>query len=618
MLSEAWRAGKSYELATLISDIQKPPVSKVGVMDIETFYPAADRFTLAMRINNLLAAPGFDVWLKGEPLSLDRLLYGEGGKPRLAVISIAHLSDAERMFFVSLLLNETVSWVRSKSGTSSLRAMLYMDEVAGYLPPVAAPPSKKPMLTLLKQARAFGFGVVLATQNPVDLDYKALSNIGTWFLGRLQTERDKARVLDGLEGASASSGEGFDRATMDKLLSALRTRVFLLHNVHEKAPMLFETRWALSYLAGPLDREQVRGLARRQASAPVAGRTVEEGSGPSDAAPPSSAVGAATAPAGAPPSAPSATSTGARPVLNPQIREVFVAPSRAGEVASYRPLLIGVGIVGFSDRASGAEESIGKTVVADFDEPGGVAWEKGTEAAIGDAGLESNPRSGARFLDLPGPASDPRRYAGWEKDFADFLYRGERLRLLTCPAFKETSRPEESERDFRVRMSQLLREQRDAGKEKLKEKYEERFRKLDAQIARATERAAREKAEASTRTVETAVSVGASVLGALFGRRLLSTTNISRAGYAARSVTRAAKEREDMARAESSLAQLQQSRADLEGELQNELAALAGPVDPQAVELETKEIKPRRSDVRVKLVALAWMPLDGSGRTLSS
>ncbi len=161
-------------------------------MDLETFFPATERFELAMQLNNLFASPGFSAWMEGEPLDVERLLYTAEGKPRMSIVSIAHLSDSERMFFVTLLLNEVVAWMRTQSGTSSLRAILYMDEVFGYFPPTANPPSKKPMLTLLKQARAFGLGVVLATQNPVDLDYKGLSNAGTWFLGRLQTERDKA------------------------------------------------------------------------------------------------------------------------------------------------------------------------------------------------------------------------------------------------------------------------------------------------------------------------------------------------------------------------------------------------------------------------------------------
>jgi len=198
-------------------------------------------------------------WTEGEPIDLERMLYGPKGKPRVAIFSIAHLGDAERMFFVSLLLLQVVGWMRAQSGTTSLRALLYMDEIFGYLPPVANPPSKAQLLTLLKQARAFGVGIVLATQNPVDLDYKALSNAGTWFIGRLQTARDQQRVLDGLAGASGEAR--FDRKKMGQLLAGLSNRVFLMNNVHEDQPVLFESRWVMSYLRGPLTRDQIRKLS---------------------------------------------------------------------------------------------------------------------------------------------------------------------------------------------------------------------------------------------------------------------------------------------------------------------------------------------------------------------
>ncbi len=248
LLDQAWRKGRDLDIASLIQEIQTPPFQKIGVMDINTFYPKKDRVELSMALNSLLASPSFSGWLEGEPLDIKRLLYTPQGKPRISILSIAHLSDAERMFFVTILLNELLAWVRSQSGTPSLRALFYMDEVFGYFPPVANPPSKTPMLTLLKQARAFGVGMVLATQNPVDLDYKGLSNCGTWFLGRLQTERDKARVLDGLEGASSQAGDQFDRRQMDTILSGLSGRMFLMNNVHEEEPVVFHTRWAMSYL----------------------------------------------------------------------------------------------------------------------------------------------------------------------------------------------------------------------------------------------------------------------------------------------------------------------------------------------------------------------------------
>ena len=259
LISHEWEHGRALDLPTLIERIQNPPFSKVGVLDLETFYPAKDRFAFVMAINNLLAAPSFATWRQGEPLDVAKFLYTPEGKPRLAIFSIAHLGDEERMFFVSLLLNEVVSWTRAQSGTTSLRAIVYMDEIFGYLPPTANPPSKLPLLTLLKQARAFGVGVVLATQNPVDLDYKALSNAGTWFIGRLQTERDKARMLDGLQGATTAQ-KGFDRGAMEAMLAGLGNRIFLMNNVHDDAPIVFETRWVMSYLRGPLTRDQIKTL----------------------------------------------------------------------------------------------------------------------------------------------------------------------------------------------------------------------------------------------------------------------------------------------------------------------------------------------------------------------
>ncbi len=260
LFSTAWSQGKDLDLASLVTQIQKPPVGRIGVMDLDSFYPEKDRQRLALAVNNLIAAPGFSTWLEGVPLDVATLLRTPEGKPRVSIMSIAHLGDAERMFFVSLLLQQVLGWMRTQSGTTSLRAILYMDEIFGYFPPVATPPSKQPLLTLLKQARAFGLGVVLATQNPVDLDYKGLSNAGTWLLGRLQTERDRARVLEGLEGVAAAASATFDRGQIDKLLAGLGNRIFLMNNVHEDGPRLMETRWAMSYLRGPLTRDQIKKL----------------------------------------------------------------------------------------------------------------------------------------------------------------------------------------------------------------------------------------------------------------------------------------------------------------------------------------------------------------------
>ena len=282
-----------------------------------------------MSLNNLLASPGFEAWLEGEPLDIGKLLYTPGGKPRIAVLSIAHLSDSERMFFVTLVLNEMLSWTRRQSGTTSLRAILYMDEIFGYFPPVATPPSKRPLLTLLKQARAFGVGVVLATQNPVDLDYKGLSNAGTWFIGRLQTERDKQRLIEGLEGAASEGNQKFDRAKTEQILASLGKRVFLMNNVHEDAPVAFESRWAFSYLRGPLTRAQIRALMNGRESTPESPKT-----------------GAAAT--SAPKARPAASQ---RMVLPPEISQKFI-PSRSSEGIVYQPVLLASTQIRFVDAKS--------------------------------------------------------------------------------------------------------------------------------------------------------------------------------------------------------------------------------------------------------------------------
>jgi hypothetical protein len=275
LFTAAWTAGQDLDLEALVNQVQKPPMGRIGALDLDKFYPAKDRQELALRINGLIAAPGFAGWLQGEPLDVGAFLRSSTGKPRVSIFSIAHLSDAERMFFVALLLNEINGWVRTQSGTTSLRAILYMDEIFGFFPPVAEPPSKRPMLMLLKQARAFGLGVVLATQNPVDLDYKGLANTGTWFLGRLQTDRDKQRVLEGLEGAAAAQSVSFDRKAMGELLAGLTNRIFLMNDVHEDGPVVLESRWAMSYLRGPLTREQIKTLMKDRRPEPAATPTAQ-------------------------------------------------------------------------------------------------------------------------------------------------------------------------------------------------------------------------------------------------------------------------------------------------------------------------------------------------------
>jgi hypothetical protein len=591
ILDQTWKKEEDLDLASLIQAIQSPPVSKIGVMDVDSFFPSKDRFALAMKLNNLLAAPGFQAWLEGEALDIQSLLYTPAGKPRHAIFSIAHLNDAERMFFVTLLLGQMVGWMRAQSGTTSLRALLYMDEIFGYFPPVSNPPSKLPLMTLLKQARAFGLGVVLATQNPVDLDYKGLANTGTWFIGRLQTERDKARVLEGLEGASSSAGKKFDRGRMEQTLAGLGSRIFLMNNVHEDEPVVFETRWCLSYLRGPLTRTQIKVLMEPHRTEQRGLRTETSRSALSTQ---------------------QSSTLKSRPMLPPDVPQHFV-PRRGskpeGSELVYAPMLLGSSQTRFSDSKSGVDSMQDVTVLAPItDGPVAVDWDKATAAELAVADLEQNPEEGAQFLALPASAGKAKSYADWNKDFGGWLFRTQKVELFKSPSTKEVSKPGESERDFRVRLQQAGRECRDKGAETLRQKYASKIATLQDRIRRAELAKEKQQAESRSSQVQAAISVGASILGAFLGRKTISASNIGRATTAVRSAGRVMKESKDVGVAEENVAALQQQLADLEAQFKSECDVLAAATDPLTEKLDSVSMKPTKANIAVKLVVLAWTP----------
>jgi hypothetical protein len=591
ILNQEWTAGKDLDIAGLIQKVQSPSITKIGVMDLDSFFPADDRFQLAMSLNNLLASPSFASWMEGEALDIPKFLHTENGKPRLAIFSIAHLGDAERMFFVSLLLNQVLGWMRTQSGTTSLRAILYMDEIFGYFPPVANPPSKLPLLTLLKQGRAFGLGVVLATQNPVDLDYKGLANTGTWFIGRLQTERDKARVLEGLEGIASGTGQKFDKQAMEQLLAGLDKRIFLLNNVHDDAPELFETRWALSYLRGPLTRSQIKLLMdplKQTATAPT------------------SVVSAA-----APAPVASAPTKNERALLPPDITQYFIPVRGSGDAnasLTYHPTLLGAAEVRYSDSKS-VDMTQQVTLLATFtDGPVSLDWSTATPLDLPIEDLESEAQAGAQFAEAPADATKAKNYASWRKDLANWLYRNQRLELLESPTLEIVSNPGESERDFRVRLQQLGREQRDDAVEKLRRKYAPKLEQLEERKRRAEQAVAREAEQAKGQKVQTAISFGATLLSSFLGRKRTSLSTLGRATTAVRGVGRSMKESQDVDRAEDNVAAISQKLADLEAEFQSETSALERSFDPQTEQLEKVSLKPTKANIAVKLVTLAWAP----------
>lgn len=591
ILNQEWSNGRNLDIASLIQQIQSPSLKKVGVMDLDSFFPPGDRMELAMALNNLLASPSFASWMEGEPLDVQQLLYNSAGKPRVSIFSIAHLGDAERMFFVSLLLNQVLGWMRTQSGTTSLRAIVYMDEIFGYFPPVANPPSKLPLLTLLKQGRAFGLGVVLATQNPVDLDYKGLANAGTWFIGRLQTERDKARVLEGLEGIAAGTGQRFDRQGMEEILAGLSNRIFLLNNIHDDGPEVFETRWAMSYLRGPLTRTQIKTLMDplKLTTAPQPSTTP------------------LSPPLVAPTSAPPAQQ---RPPLPPDVTQYFipVRSQNADAQLVYQPMLLGAAEIHYS-KSKTVDVTQQATLLAAFsDGPIDLDWDTAQPIDLPVEDLEGEPQAGAQFAEVPPKASKAKSYATWRKDFASWLYRTQRLELLESPALDIASNPGEQERDFRIRLQQIAREQRDQAVDKLRQKYAPKFAQLEERKRRAEQAVARETEQASSQKLQTAISFGATLLSSFMGRKRVSMGTIGRATTAARGVGRTVKESNDIGRAEETVAAVAERLADLEAEFNAEVEALGRAYDPQTEQLDTVSLKPTKANINVDLLTLVWAP----------
>ncbi|GDX82326.1 ATP-binding protein [Deltaproteobacteria bacterium] len=566
ILQEAWASGRSLDLAGLIHAIQKPPFERIGVLDIESFYPSKDRAGLALALNNLLASPGAAAWLEGEPLDIGRLLYTPEGKPRIAIVSIAHLGDAERMFVVSSLLAELVGWMRSQGGTSSLRALCFMDEVFGFFPPTANPPSKGPMLTLLKQARAFGLGMVLATQNPVDLDYKGLSNCGTWFLGRLQTERDKLRVLDGLEGAA--SGGSFDRAAMERTLSGLAPRHFVLHSVYANGPLTFETRWTLSYLRGPITREEIKRLTVKPATTPA---TKPTPSGPG-----------------------SATATLSRPAPA-ELAECFVGAS-----GRYIAHVLIVSRVHYVDAKLKIDAWEDVTLAAPWT-PDGPDW--GAAWPVDRAVVTHDAVAGVAFEPPPAPAMRKGASADLSKRYIAWVYQSRAARLPRSPLTGTIARFGEDPGAFRSRAAQAAREARDVELSVLQAKMAPRIAAQAERVRKAQARLSKEEADAAAANLDTVATWGGAIFGAFFGRG----SAVSKVTQAARTTNRNLGAHDDVSAAQESLSEAVSAQRMLASELEERLRQVGGRYASDTLQFDTVEVRARKADTDVRSVALLWV-----------
>ncbi len=592
ILADSWRRGQNLDLGRIIQLIQTPPLKRIGVLELDSFYSAKDRFNLAMQLNNLLAAPGFNLWLEGAPFDINGLLYSQNGKPKVSIFYISHLSDAQRMFFVSLLLNQIVGWMRTQSGTTSLRSLLYIDEVFGYLPPVANPPSKLPLLTLLKQARAFGLGVVLATQNPVDLDYKAISNAGTWFLGRLQTERDKERVLDGLEGAAVSGQKQFNRKFFDQALSSLGSRIFLMNNVHDDVPTVFETRWAMSYLRGPLTREQIKQLMepiKKQQPFTYTDLSNSSASGISMGASPLNVE----------------LLKGAKPMVPPNVTEYFIPVNKtAGSKTVYNSAIFGAAQIHFLNKKAGIDSIKQKSFLFPVsDDPLPVNWDKATETNLKISDLKRAPEDSASFSEPPSELMKAKNYVSWKNDFANWLSMNQKISLFKSQILGQISKPGESELEFKARLQQTAREKRDADVDKLRAKFASVVSRIDERIRKAEANLEEQKAQANSQKYQFAASIGESILGAFLGSK--SRTAASKA---TRQISRNMKESRDKKNAEANLKALKQSREQLEKEFKADVGSIDAKRDILNEKLETVLIGADKSDIEVQLITLVWVP----------
>ena len=392
------------------------------------------------------------------------------------------------MFFVSLLLNRLSAGCGAARAPTVCAHLLYIDEIFGYMPPVSEPPSKRPLLSLLKQARAFGLGVVLATQNPVDLDYKGLSNAGTWFLGRLQTERDKNRVLDGLEGATAESGESFDRSTVSEILSNVGKRVFLMHNVHDDGPAVFQTRWALSYLAGPMTRNQIRAVMASKGQGQDTDPTTAE-TKPSEAAPRRKS---------------NQQRSSTHPALPAGVDEFFLPISgKPNDDLQYAPQILALTKVHFVDSRRGLAADEELNLLLDLaDDAIDFNWDDAIAFKLDRRDLLQDPVTPCSFAPLPDLMRKSRSLSTCKKALSDHLYRKRRFELFKSPTLKEYSKPGESERDFRIRLTEQARETRDQLVDKLRKKYATRLQTMEDRVSRAEEAVEREESQASEATCD--------------------------------------------------------------------------------------------------------------------
>jgi hypothetical protein len=602
LFERTWQDGKDMDLTTLIQQIQNPPIKKLGALDLDKFYPQEDRFDLAMRLNNLLASPSFQAWVEGEALDIERILWTADGKPRHSVFYLAHLPDSERMFFVTLLLTAVEAWMRAQAGSPSLRALIYFDEVYGFLPPVAVPPSKPPLLRLLKQARAFGLGLLLTTQNPVDLDYKALSNTGTWFIGKLQTEQDKQRLLDGLETVEGGD-QGLPIKTIDKYISALDKRVFLLNNVHERAPVIFHTRWAMAYLKGPITRTQLPELNRKFGALGPATHKVQAES--------------------------STEATGGKawedsietpPAVPGELGQFFLPNDltvssglKAAQLDAegvdvlgliYKPSLLVQTVVRYIDRKTDLDETQKvAAIVEELDKQAFVRWDDWRTEPVDSSAFDRKSAPEARFMMLEGAFDDAKTLRGLESDFSDYVYNEAGLQLLANEELDLVAEPGTSREQFEAECERKASEAREQEIEDLREGYEKKIDKIRDRITKEERELAEDQSELSSRKMEELATHAENILGLFTGSR--SRRRVSSSLTKRRMTTKA---KADVEESLDVIDDLKQELVELEDELRGEIEEIEDRWDEISGKIDKTVINPYKKNIRVELFGIAWTP----------
>ncbi len=613
-----WSRGQSFDLSDLIMQTQSPPFDRLGAFPIDRLFPENERFALAMKLNNFLASPSFQTWMQGKSLDIQEMLYTNEGKPRHSIFYISHLSENERMFFVTLLFGAVESWMRRQSGTSGLRAILYFDEILGYLPPVANPPSRPIILRMLKQARAFGVGLILATQNPVDMDYKALSNAGTWMIGRLQTDQDKERLMDGLQSASGN----IDRAEANKLLSNLGKRVFLLHNVNDKGLKLFGTRFAMNYLAGPMTRTQIPALNK------LAG--VNNGAASSTSNQRSAANEPKTQPVKSQASASEQIST--QPVLKPVLPSgiidyhlpnnltlqnaakaanlTFTSDAKISAI-EYHPRLFAQAEVRYVDRKYNLQTLQKKTVLVDDQTGRMIRWEDHLINPIDARLLEHASLPDTGYQQLPVWMVDPKTLKIQQSDFEDWIYRTDNLTIRACEGLKIYAGPEVSEEEFNAQIKASIKTELDMEIEKVKTSFEKKITALEQKLDKEERDVDTAESMLNQRRLEEAGTHG-EVLLAMFSKRKKSiSSSLTKRRLTSQAKAKLEKEKEDVEFAIKNLSALQE-------EMKSAIAKLENDWQGKINEVTEIKVSPMKKDIFLELFGIAWVPyylVEIDGRT---